>query len=360
MGSLTAHLLEAGDHGRLPFHPSCPVCRQERLYGTLSSEPVVPRRTQALLAGGVLAISSAGPAVALAQEPDRQFEGVAAPEETGAPDLDDPGFDPGGGDTPLSFDTAPAPAAPEDGVDSGEGPPLDVEPTVDPDGQLAPLAETDASVGEEESAVPPAETVSPDTAVPPSAAPDGEVPPDTSAQPGGPTTGGPVTPTEGDSLRGQLPAQAAPVLAHRPRTHMPTRARSTYTQGGSDAGAPASSQRVSDGAGAPPEPVIAPVGESAATSDIGASSPAGEPAVRVTTCVSTQPTAKDPPLDSDARLYVVQPGDSLWSIAKQLLGRDASAGLIAREVNRLWSLNRSSIATGDPDMLMVGTRLELR
>jgi LysM domain len=356
MGSLTAHLLEAGDHGRLRFHPSCPVCRQERLHGTLSSEPVVPRRAQALLAGGVLAISSAGPAVALAQEPDRQFEGIAAPEDPGAPDLDDPGFDPGGGDTPLSFDTAPAPTAPEDGVDSGEGPPLDGEPTVDLDARLAPL-ETDTSVGEEESAVPPAETVSPDTAVPPSAAPGGAVPPGTSAQPGGPNPSGPVAPPEGDALPGQPPAQAGLVRAHRPRTHLPTRARSTYTQGRSDAGAPASSQRVSDGAGAPPEPVVAPVREYAATDDTGASM---EPAARGTTGVSTQTTAKDPPLDGDARVYVVRPGDSLWSIAKQLLGRDASAGLIAREVNRLWSLNRSAIATGDPDLLMVGTRLELR
>src|SRR5918992_3176041 len=142
MGSLTAHLQEAGDHGRLRFHPSCPVCRQERLHGTLSSEPVVPRRAQALLAGGVLALSASAPAASIAPEADRQFEGVAAPEDPGGPELDDPTFDPGG-DTALSFDTAPAPAAPEDGVDSGEGVPLDVEPTVDLDARIAPLAETD-------------------------------------------------------------------------------------------------------------------------------------------------------------------------------------------------------------------------
>jgi nucleoid-associated protein YgaU len=65
-------------------------------------------------------------------------------------------------------------------------------------------------------------------------------------------------------------------------------------------------------------------------------------------------------LDERSRFYVVQPGDSLWSIAKRLLGGDPSAGRIAREVNRLWTLNRSRIATGDPNLLMVGTRLELR
>ena len=143
MGSLTAHLLEPGDHGRLRFHPSCPVCRQERLYGALSSEPIVSRRAQALLAGGVLAISSSAPAVAIGQEPDRQSEGVTAPEDPGVHELDDPSFDPGG-DTALSFDTAPAPAAPEDGEDSGDGAPLDAEPTVDLDARVAPLAETGA------------------------------------------------------------------------------------------------------------------------------------------------------------------------------------------------------------------------
>ena len=71
-------------------------------------------------------------------------------------------------------------------------------------------------------------------------------------------------------------------------------------------------------------------------------------------------TAEEGSLEDGPASYVVQPGDSLWSIAKQLVGRDASTGRIAREVNRLWSLNRARIATGDPDLLMVGTRLELR
>ena len=65
-------------------------------------------------------------------------------------------------------------------------------------------------------------------------------------------------------------------------------------------------------------------------------------------------------LNRNACFYAVQPSDSLWSIAKRLLGPNASPARVAREVNRLWSLNRDRIATGDPDLLMVGTRLELR
>ena len=341
MGSLTAHLLESGDHGRLRFHPSCPVCRQERLHGTLSSEPVVPRRAQALLAGGVLALSASAPAASIAQEPDRQSEGVAAPEGPGGLELDDPAFDPGG-DTALSFDTAPAPAAPADGDDSGEGAPLDVEPTVDLDARLAPFAETDAAPDDEQSAVPPAETLPPESAVPPSdAAPDAAIPPGASAQPdvpGGP--GEPLNSPAGDVAPGQRPTPADARRAHGVAAHLPTRAHYTRADTHSNTDAPASSQRVSDGAGASPGwTETSPVAQTDSSPPV---------------------DAEDAPLARGPASYVVQPGDSLWSIARRLLGRDASAGRIAREVNRLWTLNRSRIATGDPDLLMVGTRLELR
>jgi len=60
------------------------------------------------------------------------------------------------------------------------------------------------------------------------------------------------------------------------------------------------------------------------------------------------------------RSHVVLPGESLWSVASDLLGADASPAAIAREVHRLWELNKDRIGTGNPDLLMVGTRLVLR
>ena len=60
------------------------------------------------------------------------------------------------------------------------------------------------------------------------------------------------------------------------------------------------------------------------------------------------------------RQHTVTPGQSLWSIAAALRGPGASAAEIAREVNRLWTINEERIATGNPDLLMVGTRLKLR
>jgi nucleoid-associated protein YgaU len=58
--------------------------------------------------------------------------------------------------------------------------------------------------------------------------------------------------------------------------------------------------------------------------------------------------------------YTVQEGDSLWSIAQRLLGRDVTNGQIAREVGRLWQINEERIGTGSPSLLPIGTVLRLR
>lgn len=62
---------------------------------------------------------------------------------------------------------------------------------------------------------------------------------------------------------------------------------------------------------------------------------------------------------SGDRTHVVLPGESLWTIASDLLGSDATTAQVAREVSRLWQLNSDRIGTGDRDLVMVGTRLEL-
>lgn len=59
------------------------------------------------------------------------------------------------------------------------------------------------------------------------------------------------------------------------------------------------------------------------------------------------------------RVHVVRSGESLWLIASDLLGPGASPAQIARTVNRLWPTNSERIATGDPDLLMIRTHLEL-
>lgn len=58
--------------------------------------------------------------------------------------------------------------------------------------------------------------------------------------------------------------------------------------------------------------------------------------------------------------HVVEPGQSLWMIARGLVGKPASIGEIAFEVRHLWHLNTGRIGTGDPDLIYPGVELRLR
>jgi nucleoid-associated protein YgaU len=101
-----------------------------------------------------------------------------------------------------------------------------------------------------------------------------------------------------------------------------------------------------------PEPVAVASDPSEATTIYVAQEPSPAPAVSA----AADGRAARP----GDRAHVVLAGESLWSIARDVLGDGASVAKIAREVNRLWELNSDRIGTGDPDLLMVGTRLTLR
>ena len=55
----------------------------------------------------------------------------------------------------------------------------------------------------------------------------------------------------------------------------------------------------------------------------------------------------------------VRAGDSLWSIAAELLGPEATSAQIARRVDSLHQSNRHQIGA-DPDLILPGTELTLR
>jgi LysM domain-containing protein len=305
MSSLSAHLRESGDHGRLRFHADCPVCRQERLSGTLSSESVVSRRAQAALVTGALAISLVGPPSVWAQEPDSQQEGQTAPQYPGG---ETPGFDPGG-DTELPFNVEAPQGPTEDST--GDAGPLETEPQVDPDVRQVPSTES-------EDATPPD---SDETPVPPAA-------------PGPPAAGSPVAPepvhpkVEGTSAADR---RAARNRAAREAHKAARDSRQQLEQ----ASSPSADQ-----------PATTVTLQTAAAASQGSS-------------VEVAPSPERNTAEG-SRFHVVRPGESLWSIAKGLLGSDASVARVARKVDRLWELNKDRIATGDPDLLRVGTELRLR
>jgi len=69
--------------------------------------------------------------------------------------------------------------------------------------------------------------------------------------------------------------------------------------------------------------------------------------------------ARNRPARPGARVHVVASGESLWSIASDHLGANASSAEVGREVERLWQVNRARIGTGDRNLLIAGTVLRL-
>jgi hypothetical protein len=91
--------------------------------------------------------------------------------------------------------------------------------------------------------------------------------------------------------------------------------------------------------------------------------PAGRPftfTVNVAHRGSVAPSSRKGGEADHASTYVVKPGQSLWVIAQGLVGRPASIGEIAFEVQHLWQLNTGRIGTGNPDLIYPGLKLRLK
>ncbi len=301
MASLGKHLRELEGHGGLPFHPDCPRCRRERLTGLLASHPLVSRRTQAALAASLLALTAVAPATAAAA-PDRadQQRNEPAPETSGNSDsTDQPDFDPGGSTPSLEE----APSAPAPSVDNSDSGTVDAEPAND---SVAPVTGPDSS----RQAVP----VLPH-------APSAPPPPTTAGGSTAITTPPPASPSR--------PAVPTPA----PSAHAPHRRHTPAVRSGH------ADRRVAHAPG---------------RLEVLASPPVGAD-------LTTQETAagRETRVAEGERLHIVAAGECLWSIARASLGDGASEAQVARQVHRIWELNKDKIATGDPNLLMIGTKLTL-
>jgi LysM domain len=319
VASLSAHLRQTEAHGRLSFHPDCPICCAERLSGTPPARGFLGRRTQAALLAGVLAASTTAPGVALAQEPDQATEGTIEPEQAGQDPALNPDFDPGGASDDLPYDAPDAPESePAEDPELGDPGPLEQEPATDIE---VPVADAGDEPAEPDVATPtPVATATPTpTPTPPATDPPVSSPPAAPDVEVTPPPAGPVGEAKAERERTRRD--------HEREQRSPSQASAPAAAGPAESVAPLASSESAPPA-AQPAPVLA---------------------------LATRGSAK--PGD---RVHVVVAGESLWSIARDVLGGNAAPARVAREVNRLWELNRERIATGNPDLLMVGTELRLR
>jgi hypothetical protein len=326
------------------------------------SEPVVSRRVKAAIAAGALAFSVAAPGIAAAQEPDRQQEGVVAPEQSlgtapeqqsGEGAADEPSFEPGGDDA-LPFELeAPEPAPPAD-QDADYAAPMEPEPVHDPYADyLAPDQSDSEASPSDEAALPPVEPA-PDVPTAPSSDAVTVESPTTEAE----------TPATPDELEPAEPphdsnsSDTSKTQGETTRRPEPKESAERKTRPGSAPGVPlpqvAPVSSLAPAAGG--QPVTPSPATPSATSSY--TTLASNSVVSVAGSASTRETTGA--ASKDARVHIVRPGESLWSIAKKLLGPSATPAEIAREVNRLWELNKDRIGTGNPDLLMAGTKLRLR
>lgn len=351
MASLSAHLRQPDAHVGLPFHPDCPICRQERLVGTFAAGEFVSLRAQAAVAASVLALGTTAPA-ALAAEQDSEHEGASPVAQTGSTDpSQNPSFDPGGAAETLpqapTGPQNPAPATPgnDDGgpieqqsatntndpvVDNGDGqdkgqPQTPQTPQSQQTPQTPATPQSTPMAGDQGATQPSTADAAPALPSPPDAGPAADSPA-TAPEPDDPIPTGADEAGVGGTARGAS-------RPRRPRRHASHRA---------ERGPVRHTQAVGGGTVSPPAP-----------SPAATSTPSRQTAEAITT--TTAGDAK--PGDST---HTVHAGESLWSIASDVLGPTASPARVAREVHRLWQINKERIGTGDPDLVMAGTTLRLR
>jgi hypothetical protein len=288
------------------------------------------RRAQAAVVAGALTLTSIAPIGASAASPGRERRKPASPavRADDAPDL--------GGPTDELPDAG---GAPDVGDDVAPGPDIP-----------APIEATPAPVPEAEAEVAAPETPDPD-AVPqqsteavtpaPSASAVVEAPAATAVERA--TTEAPAAPAPSPAA----PQQAAPqaVQPHR-RSRVVRRAGKRRAAASERAARP---PMILARANAAPS-VAPPPGASA---PLAADTPVR---VKATAAGSIAPSRTARP---GARVHVVAPGESLWSIASDFLGANASSAEVGREVERLWQANRARIGTGDRNLLIAGTVLRL-
>ncbi|HET6953055.1 MAG TPA: LysM domain-containing protein [Acidimicrobiales bacterium] len=149
------------------------------------------------------------------------------------------------------------------------------------------------------------------------------------------------------------PAAPSATLARiepAPDPALPARASATMTRTGTTAGPAAPDHR----SGARRPPGVPP--PSATMTRVEVPPPSGPPSV--TADHSPVPGATTPAATGTADTWVVDPGDSFWSIAEDVVGREAGDRAIGRYWRALVDANRGRLVDpANPDLLVPGQEL---
>lgn len=316
MSALFEHLNTADDHGRLTYRHDCPLCR-ERLAGQLATRGSTGRK--AAVGAVALALTSAGlPQATWAGDPFAPGDSSGGIDDGGNSGNAD---DDQGGDDDGHVD-APPPAGSETDPEPDAGAPATIpsNPGSLPTPTPAPVP-TPTQV--------PVPTPPTTPAAGPAPSPGAEAPPAGPPPPPPPQAAAPP-PASTDEETAEEPVETV-------RSEKPAPAQRS---------APAGATQVprsptADGSVRRRAPAAIPQGSA-------------RPADR-----SSTREAPAPDTSSSNGTYVVQSGDTLWSIASRRLGSSRSAASIATYVRDLWDANASAIATGNPNLIMPGTTLRL-
>jgi hypothetical protein len=84
--------------------------------------------------------------------------------------------------------------------------------------------------------------------------------------------------------------------------------------------------------------------------------PLTRPAPKATKATKSNPATS---AAGASRFVVVGRGDSLWSIARRIVGPAASNAAVQQKLLAIWNLNAQRIGTGDPNLIFPGQRLLL-
>lgn len=345
MSSLSRHLRESDDHGGLAFHPGCPVCRGERLRGRLSSHrPLGPRVSAAAVALLIGSSTLTGP-LAAAQVPDDMTQAPDGTEEA----ADGTQGEEGDETIEIPDPEPPLPAPPPVAVEAPEVEPVPAPPPPPPElppTTPEPPATLPAPAPEPPATSPtpilerpqPAPVEFPAPAEPPASAPAAPQPaPAPEPAPAAPPKPAPAAPKEEyqDAGQGRRPTESdgdKPALGEVP---MPPPAPQTSP------------------------PVEVPAGEAPVVPPPDPTTTAPVPAARGDQSAIEVGSSVRASTEGPRRVHVVKPGETLWSIAKALVGDPASPARISAMVDHLWRLNADRIRSGQPDLIRPGERLIL-